>query len=406
MGSSLWKTGGHVEGPVDERVLAEIEAKAVEFAGEAGNIVQGRFGVPMEIEYKDEMKRDPVTSVDKESQAYLYEAISRYFPDHDILGEEGSHSEEASASDFLWVLDPLDGTTNFLSGLPVYAVSIGVLHRGTPVAGALFIPWPGKDGGYVLHARKGAGAWKGVERISMLHPPVPPLSKGGNNPPVPPLSKGGNNPPVPPLSKGGNNPPVPPLSKGGNNPPVPPLSKGGNNPPVPPLSEGGNNPPLFPLSKGGLRGVTERPEANRLVGLPGSFGARFRLGRGLRRHGGEVRVTGSVAYELALTASGALQYVVLGGPRVWDVAAGVLIVMEAGGSVMVRDGKGRRWESLTILGPSWERGRPGLKEMSGWVASMIAGEPQVVTLVAANLGRRHPLKARMSAVLRKLARGT
>ena len=179
-----------MEGLVDQRALAEIEAKAVELAGEVGKIVQGCFGVPMEIEYKDEMKRDPVTSVDKESQAYLYEAISRYFPDHDILGEEGSHSEEASASDFLWVLDPLDGTTNFLSGLPVYAVSIGVLHRGTPVAGALFIPWPGKDAGYVLHARKGAGAWKGEERISMPPPLCPPSPRGELIPLCPPLVMG------------------------------------------------------------------------------------------------------------------------------------------------------------------------------------------------------------------------
>lgn len=346
-----------MEGPLDDKVLAELEAKAVELAWEAGKMVQGRFGAPLEIEYKDEKKLDPVTSVDKESQAYLYEAISRYFPGHGIVGEEGPRSEEASASDFLWVLDPLDGTTNFLNGLPVYAVSIGVLHRGAPVAGALFIPWPGKDGGQVLHARKGGGAWRGGERISIFDPPVSPLNKGEIDPPVSPLS------------------------------------------------EGGVDPSESPLNKGGLRGVREHPEAGRLVGLPGSFGARFRLRKGIRRHWGEVRVTGSIAYELALTSSGALQYVVLGGPRVWDVAAGVLIVMEAGGSVVVSGGKGRGWESLTILGPSWEMGRPSMKDMYGWAAPMIAGEPRMVTLVATNLGIRHSLRARVANGFRKLVRG-
>ena len=55
------------------------------------------------------------------------------------------------AADILRVLDPLDGTTNFLNGLPVFASSIGGLYRGWPVAAALYLPWPNGQGGFVLH---------------------------------------------------------------------------------------------------------------------------------------------------------------------------------------------------------------------------------------------------------------
>ena len=67
--------------PVDEGLMMEIEARAVEMARGAGGILQGRFGRPLEVEYKDDKKeQDPVTSADKESQAYLSESIARHFP--------------------------------------------------------------------------------------------------------------------------------------------------------------------------------------------------------------------------------------------------------------------------------------------------------------------------------------
>ena len=303
---------------MNESLVVEIEARAVEMARRAGEILHGHFGKSLEVEYKDKEKQDPVTSADKESQLYLTEVISRWFPDHGIVGEEGPSEDETPAPDFLWILDPLDGTTNFLNGLPIYAVSIGVLHRGTPLAGALFIPWPGQSRGAVLHARRGGGAWMDEKPISI------------------------------------------------------------------PNSDG--------------------PEVNRLSGLPASFGARFRLRKGLRRRVGEVRVTGSIAYELALTACGAFQYVVFGGPRIWDVAAGAMIMMEAGGTVLVRRRRSRRWEPLTSLGPSWEERPPTLKEFRNWMTPMIAGNTQVAPFVAANLQSRFSLSARVVRLLKKLRR--
>jgi myo-inositol-1(or 4)-monophosphatase len=305
--------------PVDEGLVMEIEARAVEMARGAGGILQGRFGRPLEVEYKDDKKeQDPVTSADKESQAYLSESIARHFPDHGIVGEEDSREDEAPVPEFLWILDPLDGTTNFLNGLPIYAVSIGVLHRGNPIAGALFIPWSGESGGVVLHARKGGGAWMDEKAISIPE--------------------------------------------------------------------------------------SETVKANRLTGLPASFGSRFRLGKDLGRRVGEVRITGSIAYELALTALGAFQYVVFGGPRIWDVAGGAIIVMEAGGAVMARSGKRRRWEPLTYLGPSWESGPPTMKEVRNWVAALIVANVHIAPFVGANLQGRHPLSARVARLMRRLRR--
>lgn len=306
-----------MESALDQSLLADVESAAVEMARHAGQLVQSYFGRPIEVEFKDKKNQDPVTRADKESQAYLYDAISRRFPDHGVIGEESPEEEsEALASDLMWVLDPLDGTTNFLNGLPMYGVSIGVLNRGTPMAAALFLPWPGKADGVVLHARKGGGSWLDNEAFSL------------------------------------------------------------------------------PLS--------ETPEAGKLTGLPGSFGAQFRLRKGLRRCVGEVRMTGSVAYELAMVARGVMQYAVLGGPRTWDVAAGVLIVEEAGGRVLVRPHRNRRWEPLVTVGPAWDSGPPSLKALRRWAAPIIAASPQVADFVAANLARRRRPLARAARLLKKL----
>ena len=305
-----------------EDLLVDIEALAAALAGQAGAMLRTRFRTSLEVEYKDEEKRDPVTSADKEVQAYLAEAISEKFPDHRIVGEEAPEEEQDSeeegtgAADYLWVLDPLDGTTNFLNGLPIYGVSIGVLHRGTPVAGALFVPWPTDEGGHVLHARKGGGASLDGEPLVM------------------------------------------------------------------PRSEG--------------------PEANRLSGLPGIFGARYRFRKPMRRKVGEVRLSGSIVYELALTALGTFQYSVLGCPRLWDVAAGVVVVVEAGGAVLVGQGRRGGWQPLSLLGPSWDSGPPSTKLIRSWAAPMVVGMADVAPFVAENIRDRSRFGGRVARLARKL----
>ena len=88
---------------------------------------------------------------------------------------------------------------------------------------------------------------------------------------------------------------------------------------------------------------SEEPKGNALVTLPGSFGGMYRFEKPMHDKIGEVRVSGSIAYELAMTARGVLQYAVTTGPHLWDVAGGVPIVMEAGGLVMSGRRADRRW---------------------------------------------------------------
>ena len=153
--------------PPDESTLAAIEEHAVRMARRAGQTLMGYFGSPLDIDFKDEAESDPVTNVDREAQGDMVRAISEAYPEHGIVGEEDEDPGDGPAPDYVWVLDPLDGTKNFMNGLPVFASSIGVLYRGAPVAGAVFIPWPGEAEGVVLHARKGGGTYAGDESITL-----------------------------------------------------------------------------------------------------------------------------------------------------------------------------------------------------------------------------------------------
>ena len=314
-----------VQDSLDATLLADISAHAVDMARGAGAILTGYFGQTLEVEYKDKDQRDPVTNADKESQDFLKRAISDHFPDHSILGEE-DEEDDAPAQDFVWVLDPLDGTRNYLSGLPVYACSIGVMYRGVPVFGALFVPWPSEGGGVVIHATKGAGAFVEQERLSVAG--------------------------------------------------------------------------------------TDGPNGNSLATFPASFGGRYRFPKSARDKVGEVRVTGSIAYEMAMAAKGTVQYAVVTAPHLWDVAGGAVIVMEAGGLVM----RGRRpqglkavlqtvrWEPLESFVPAWDHGGVTLKDLRRWSEPMVVGNPGAVRFVIANMKTRSLLRYRLSRATRRLGR--
>ena len=155
---------------LDSDLLARIESRAIELAGGGGDILSRYFGGNLNIEFKDDNQRDPVTNADTEAQEFLVNGIRESFPDHGILGEEDAEDSDADgapAPDFFWVLDPLDGTKNFLHGLPAYACSVGVMYRGEPVVGAVYTPWPEASGGVVHHARRGGGAFTGDQPINV-----------------------------------------------------------------------------------------------------------------------------------------------------------------------------------------------------------------------------------------------
>lgn len=106
-------------------------------AREAGQLILELSKKSRQIQYKS--ARDMVTEVDQASESYIISEIKKLYPTHDILAEEGGGSS-ISSSDYRWIIDPLDGTTNFVHGFPVFAVSVGVEFKGQLFAAAVYDP--------------------------------------------------------------------------------------------------------------------------------------------------------------------------------------------------------------------------------------------------------------------------
>jgi len=133
-------------------LLATAEAAAA-----AGAAVLERYFRSGRLEVSVKAANDFVTQADRESEAVLVAEILRRHPSHRILAEEGTLHAGATA-EHEWVIDPLDGTTNFLQGLPVWAVSVACRRRGELLAGVVLDP----QGGNTFVAARGGGAfWNG-----------------------------------------------------------------------------------------------------------------------------------------------------------------------------------------------------------------------------------------------------
>src|SRR6202142_3283488 len=120
-------------------------------ACEAGVLLMDYFRQHVKIEYKGAV--DLVTVADRESEALILERIRKQFPTHDVMGEEGARIE--TGGEYKWYVDPLDGTTNFAHGYPVFCVSLAVERRGQRVAGVIYDPTRDE----MFTAEKGSGAW-------------------------------------------------------------------------------------------------------------------------------------------------------------------------------------------------------------------------------------------------------
>ena len=302
--------------------LQVIESAAAELAQEAGELLMRYFQGPLEIDYKSENQRNPVTDADKAADEYIRGEIARRFPEHGIVSEETEDTAPDREAGTVWVIDPLDGTSNFLNGLPTFGVSIGVLDDGVPVAGAIYVPSihnSGPGGGHLLHARAGGGAFEGSRPLS--------LAKG------------------------------------------------------------------------------RKPVDSRvLAAMPTYFVRMFRFGPKVRRRLGDVRSTGSVAFELTMAARGVFTYVVFAGPFIWDVAAGVLLVQEAGGSVMTRQPGKRRWAPFERFTVKQRGERATLGELRLWRGGLVAGSPEAVEFIAGGLSFRRFRLRRTWRALKALLR--
>jgi myo-inositol-1(or 4)-monophosphatase len=117
--------------------LSPYRTFMIALAEESGDFVRPLFGSPgLAVETKSD--QSPVTAADRGAEELMRARIAKKFPAHGIIGEEFG-SEHADA-EFVWVLDPIDGTKSFITGVPLWGTLIALLHRGQPVLGAIHQP--------------------------------------------------------------------------------------------------------------------------------------------------------------------------------------------------------------------------------------------------------------------------
>lgn len=292
----------------DADTLRAIEALAVELARAGG--IQATDGLAREItvDYKTESKeegqapRDPVSEIDRAVEAMVRERVGERFPDHDIIGEEVELHPD-TVEDYVWVVDPVDGTANFVNGYPLFCVSIGVLYNGAPVAGAIWCASTHALHPGIYHAHRGGGLYFDEQ-------------------------------------------------------------------------------PFTPVPATDVR--------RRLSAAPGGSPGRTQQW--------DHRVTGSAAIELAFVAAGIFQSAWFGGLKIWDLAAGVLLIEEAGGRVRHRGPNGfapfARFEAPSEVK---EDRAPSLRD---WRGLIVVGTEEAVAVIEERMSRKPSWFTRLRGTLR------
>ncbi len=138
---------------------ARFLAAALVMAENAGRIQMNYFrkaGLELTTKLNDS---DVVTVADKESERFMLDYIKEHFPEHGVISEESGRSHDDR--EWRWVIDPLDGTTNFSAGLPAFCVSIALEHDREAVVGVVYAPYLRE----CFYAVNGAGAWLNGQRI-------------------------------------------------------------------------------------------------------------------------------------------------------------------------------------------------------------------------------------------------
>ena len=133
---------------------------AVKAARKAGTIINRASRDIDLIKVETKRRNDFVTEVDRASEGAIIEVLREAYPNHAILAEESGESK-GSQGDFVWIIDPLDGTTNFIHGMPHYCISIGLQHKGLMQQAVIYDPVKNE----LFTATRGAGAYLNDKRI-------------------------------------------------------------------------------------------------------------------------------------------------------------------------------------------------------------------------------------------------
>ncbi len=134
---------------------------AVKAARRAGNVIN-RASTQLDLlTVQSKAPNDFVTEVDQAAEAAIIEVLREAYPEHGILAEESGESVQTAQSEYLWIIDPLDGTTNFIHGFPQYAISIALAKNGVVEQAVVFDPTRNE----LFTATKGSGAFLNDRRI-------------------------------------------------------------------------------------------------------------------------------------------------------------------------------------------------------------------------------------------------
>ena len=145
----------------------EYEKFCVKISKIAGDYVLSNFGGNFEIYSKDK-KNNLVTEIDQNAQKIIIDCIKKNYPDHLIVGEEDKEKTNINLSEFTWVIDPVDGTTNFVNGIPNFAISIALLKDLEPIAGSIWIPWPNNEKSLIFSSSKNNGSSVGDLKLNLI----------------------------------------------------------------------------------------------------------------------------------------------------------------------------------------------------------------------------------------------
>lgn len=137
---------------------------AIRAARRAGDIILRGLNNLDALHIQEKSPKDYVSEIDQQAEQAIIEILLKAYPDHAILGEEGG---QQGSGDFLWIIDPLDGTTNFLHGMPQFAVSIALQVQGKLEIGLVYDPVSGE----LFTAQRGGGAYLNNRRIRVSRNP-------------------------------------------------------------------------------------------------------------------------------------------------------------------------------------------------------------------------------------------
>ncbi len=140
--------------------MQEALVVAIKAAQKAGKVHKKYYNTKLDIKTK-ENSFDLVTVADIEAEKVIVDTIKRTFKDHNILGEEQKY--EKTGSEYMWVIDPLDGTNNFAHNLPIFCVSIALAKNGVPIVGVVYDALRDE----LFYAEKGQGTFLNRKRVTV-----------------------------------------------------------------------------------------------------------------------------------------------------------------------------------------------------------------------------------------------